>query len=410
MKLPQQHLSEVSDMLNSYYTEKILGFQEVKVKNIRENENSFEIEVEQARRACVCPCCGERTDKIHDYRRQKVKELPAFGKNVVLLLRKRRYVCSCGKRFAEPNNFLARYQRMTKRTIMEILDKLSDSRSYTAVAREFNISTSTVIRLFKHIGYSKPAKLPEVIGIDEFKGNSGGEKFHGILTDLGNRRVIDILKTRYEHDLCDYFKKYDRSKVKYFVSDMYKPYAEIAEAYFPNTTYVIDRYHWVRQAVWAFEAVRKEVQKQFGAQHRIYFKKSRHILLKHRDKLKDEDWQQVLVMLDISPTLSTAYFLKALLYAILDEPDPNKQKQLFSDWIEEASESEIPAFVKCAKTYYNWFTPITNSFFCTYTNGFTEGCNNKIKVMKRNAYGLHDLKRFRNRILFMFSHQNGVGA
>ena len=272
-------------MLNLYYTEKILGLQEVKVKNIRENENSYEIEVEQERKECICPCCGQGTDKIHDYRQQRVKELAAFGKTVILILRKRRYACSCGKRFAEPNTFLVRYQRMTKRAIMELLDKLSDNRSYTAVAREFHISVSTAIRFFKKVQYSKPTKLPEVIGIDEFKGNSGGEKFHGILTDLKERKVIDILKTRHEQDLCDYFKKYDRSNVKYFVSDMYKPYAEIAKYYFPNATYVIDKYHWVRQTIWAFEAIRKEVQKQFSKKHRVYFKKSRYLLLKHREKL-----------------------------------------------------------------------------------------------------------------------------
>ena len=276
--------------------------------------------------------------------------------------------------------------------------------------KEFHVSVSTVIRFFKKVQYSKPTKLPEVIGIDEFKGNSGGEKFHGILTDLGERKVIDILKTRYEHDLCDYFKKYDRSNVKYFVSDMYKPYAEIAKYYFPNATYVIDKYHWVRQAIWAFEAVRKEVQKQFSKKHRVYFKKSRYLLLKHRDKLTQAELQQVMIMLDISPALSTAYFLKELLYSILDEKDPDTQKKLFSDWIEEASESEISSFVKCAETYSNWLTPITNSFFCPYTNGFTEGCNNKIKVLKRNAYGLQNFKRFRNRILFMFSHQGRAGA
>ena len=397
-------------MLNLYYTEKLLGLQGVEVKNIEENEEKYEISIEQPRKSCICPCCGAKTNKIHDYRYQRVKELSAFEKKVVLILRKRRYACSCGKRFAESNTFLSKYQRMTQRAIMGLLDKLSDSRSYTSVAREFGISTSTVIRFFKNVQYSKPMELPEVIGIDEFKGNSGGEKFHGILTDLGERRVVDILKTRYEHDLCDYFKKYDRSNVKYFVSDMYKPYAEIAGAYFPNATYVIDKYHWVRQAIWAFEAVRKEVQKQFSKQHRIYFKKSRLLLLKHQNELNKKDLQQVLIMLDISSTLSTAYFLKELLYSILDETDPNKQKKLFSDWIEEAMESEIPAFIKCAKTYYNWFTPITNSFFCPYTNGFTEGCNNKIKVLKRNAYGLQNFKRFRNRILFMFSRQDRAGA
>lgn len=394
-------------MLNSYYTEKVIGFQGVVIKNFLRKENDIEIEIEQERKKCICPRCGEQTNKIHDYRRQRVKDLSLFSKKVTLILRKRRYVCSCGKRFAEPNDFLSKYQRMTKRMIMGILDKLSDSRSYTAIANEFNISTPTVIRLFRNIKYSKPTKLPEVIGIDEFKGNSGGEKFHGILTDISNKKVVDILKTRYEHDLCDYFKKYDRSYVKYFVSDMYKPYAEIAKTYFPNAIYVIDRYHWIRQAVWAFEAVRKEIQKQFSKKHRIYFKKSRHLLLKHQDKLKEDELQQVFIMLDISPTLSSAYFLKEHLYDILKESDPNRQKKLFSDWIQEAMESDIPSFVKCAKTYYNWFTPITNSFFCPYTNGFTEGCNNKIKVLKRNAYGLHDFKRFRNRILFMFSHKNG---
>ena len=55
-------------MLNSYYTKKLVGIQEVKVKNIRENEYSFEIEIKQPRKKCICPWCGERTDKIHDYR------------------------------------------------------------------------------------------------------------------------------------------------------------------------------------------------------------------------------------------------------------------------------------------------------------------------------------------------------
>ena len=48
---------------------------------------------------------------------------------------------------------------------------------------------------------------------------------------------------------------------------------------------------------------------------------------------------------------------------------------------------------------------IINSFSTTITNGFTEGCNNKIKVLKRNAYGYKNFKRFRNRILHIFSHQ-----
>ena len=390
-------------MLCSYFTEKLLGLQDVNIKNIDENEKSLYIEIEQPRKESVCPVCGKRTRRIHDYRCQKIKDATARGKRIILILRKRRYACSCGKRFYEPNEYVGRYQRMTKRAIEAIIESLASVRSYTEIAREYGVSASTVIRCFKTVNYPKPSSLPEVMGIDEFKGNSGGEKFHAILTDIKEKKVIDILKTRKEVDLCQYFKGYDRKNVKYFVSDMYKPYAEIAATYFPNATYVIDKYHWIRQMTWAFEAVRKEVQKRFSKQHRIYFKHSRGLLLKHEEDLTEEQHRQVYIMLDIDPDLSTAYFLKEMLYRILKESEPDKQKKLLSDWIEEADESEIPSFKRCAQTYRNWFKPICNSFYCPYTNGFTEGCNNKIKVLKRNAYGLRNFRRFRNKILYMFS-------
>ena len=55
---------------------------------------------------------------------------------------------------------------------------------------------------------------------------------------------------------------------------------------------------------------------------------------------------------------------------------------------------------------HNWYSGIINSLYSPITNGFTEGCNNKIKVLKRNAYGYKNFNRFRNRILHIFSHQN----
>ena len=64
----------------------------------------------------------------------------------------------------------------------------------------------------------------------------------------------------------------------------------------------------------------------------------------------------------------------------------------------------IPQFEKCADSMQNWLTGILNSFSSLHTNGFTEGCNNKIKVLKRNAYGYKNFGRFRNRILHIFSH------
>ncbi len=208
------------------------------------------IYIELERKEHICPCCGAKTNVIHDYRNQPIKDIVAFGKNVVLILRKRRYRCSCGKRFAEHNSFVPRYYRMTSRLIAHILNKLSDERSFSSVARECNMSVSTVIRIFDCISDPKPKIMPEAVGIDKFKRNTNGEKYQCILTDLSNGKVIDIMPTRFESDLCTYFKSTDRSKVKYFVSDMWTTYSQIAKTYFKNSVYVVDKYHWIRQVIW----------------------------------------------------------------------------------------------------------------------------------------------------------------
>lgn len=393
-------------MLNSYYTKEILKKQGVNVKNIEETEKGQIIHIEMPRKKCVCPVCGRETDRIHDYRTQTIKELPAFGKQILLMLRKRRYICECGKRFYEDVPFICKYQRMTKEYIMQMLNRLREVRSYVSVAREFNVSITTVIRYFGIINYSKPKYLPEAIGIDEFKGNTGGEKYNCILTDLTNGKVFDILCTRYQHDLIDYFKKYskeERAKVKYFVSDMYTTYAEIAKTYFKNAAYITDKYHWVRQAIWAFEKVRKEYQKKLPADQRKYFKHSRRLLLKHWDKLTDYERQQVNIMLYASPELSQAHFLKELLYKINDAKSISDSCKYFTEWIKNANDCGLEPFERCAATYRRWYHSIINSLKFKYSNGFTEGCNNKIKILKRNAFGFSNFKRFRNRILFIFS-------
>lgn len=88
---------------------------------------------------------------------------------------------------------------------------------------------------------------------------------------------------------------------------------------------------------------------------------------------------------------------------ILDCQDRQSARKAMSDWINSAYDCGIPRFVKCAKAIQNWLTGILDSFTKPLTNGFIEGCNNKIKVLKRNAYGYRDFNRFRNRILHMFS-------
>ena len=395
-------------MLYNHFTEKLIGLQHIEVKKIEKTENSIHIFCKLKQVPHKCPCCGKITDKIHDYREQVIKDIPAFGKHLFIHLKKRRYCCSCGKRFAEKNDFLPRYHRMTNRLSAYILDKLRSEVSFSGIAREVNLSVSTVIRVFDMVSYL-PKKLPTALSIDEFKGNTGGEKYQCILTDPVNKIVLDILPKRNETYLTHYFHHFDKSvrnKVNFFVSDMWKPYSNISSVWFKNAIQIVDKYHWIRQVIWAFESVRKEKQKKFSKSHRRYFKKSRQLLLKRFNYLSDEQKQQVNIMLYASPILSNAHFYKEDFLNILDCKDRISAQKAMSHWINSASNCGIPQIQKCAKTMVNWLTGILNSFTSNITNGFTEGCNNKIKVLKRNAYGYTNFNRFRNRILHIFSHQN----
>jgi len=393
-------------MLYNNNSEKLVGLQELEIKNVDENDGIMIISAEMYRKEQVCPCCKEKTNTIHDYRIQKIKDIPAFGKHIVIQLRKRRYRCiDCGKRFFEKNDWLPRYHRMTNRLSAYIIDKLREVLTFTSVSREVNLSPTTVIRMFNLVSYSNRS-LPEVIGIDEFKGNTGGDKYQCIITDIKNGRVLDVLPTRYKHELCSYFKDFDRTGTTHFISDMWEPYEDISKTFFKKSTHVIDKYHYIRQVFWAFEAVRKEEQKKYCKENRLLFKRSKKLLTSQYEFLTPEEKQTVDYILYISDPLLHAHHLKEDFYKILKCTDRESAKQELSDWIQYAQDSGIPRFSECANTFINWSDGILNSFTCPYTNGFTEGCNNKIKVLKRTAYGYRNFKRFRNRILHIFSDKN----
>ena len=395
-------------MLYTDFTEKLLGLQGLIITNIEQTEENILIYAEMERKEHNCICCGTATNTVHDYRTQVIKDIPAFGKLVRIILRKRRYRCPhCDKRFFENSSFLPKYHRITKRLAMFILDRLRNERSFTSVAREVNLSVSTIIRIFDVVSYPK-AKLPTALSIDEFKGNTWGEKYQCILTDPVNKMVLDILPERYGHYLTNYFKEFskeERNNVKYFVSDMWKTYSITADVWFKNATQIVDKYHWIRQAIWAFENVRKEEQKKLSPELKRYFKRSKSLLIKRYDTLEDEDKQAVNVMLYYSVNISRAHWYKEQFLKIIACKDTESARKAMSEWIEAAESCGIPQFEKCAVTMRNWYKGIINSFSSPITNGFTEGCNNKIKVLKRNAYGYKNFKRFRNRILHMFSHQ-----
>jgi transposase len=85
-----------------------------------------------------------------------------------------------------------------------ILEAFRKKTSATDIAEQYDISLPTALRYFDYIDYHC-TELPEVLSIDEFKGNAGGEKYQSIITDPQSKKILDILPNRFEGDLIRYF-------------------------------------------------------------------------------------------------------------------------------------------------------------------------------------------------------------
>lgn len=388
--------------MHSNNTNELLHLKGVTIKKLDHYSPTIKVLLETKPKIHTCPACGQETKRIHDYRVQVVKHFPLMYKPVELHLKKRRYVCACGKRFYENYDFLARYKRLSNHLVKYILNECRDQVAFSTISRKLGVSLPTVIRTFDQINYPKPSQLPEVLCIDEFRGNSGGNKFQCILVDGKHHKILDILPGRTHLHLVNYFStysKHERRRVKFFVCDMWTPYVQLAQQYFPNAKIITDKYHFMRQVTWAMDKVRVQAQKTMPADRRKYYKSSKSLLLKHMYRVPESKHLELNIMLGYHDDLRVTHYLKEQFYQICVNPKYGEKREQFLFWIGQARKSKIKALVDVSNTFYTWREYILNALKYRYTNGVTEGFNNKIKVIKRIGYGYRNFRRFRNLIL-----------
>ena len=240
-----------------------------------------------------------------------------------------------------------------------------------------------------------------MISLDEFKGNSGGQKYNSIIVDPKEKEVLDVLPNRFESDLVKYFSQFsNKNEVKFFVCDMNPHFRQVARICFPQATIVADKYHVIRQVYWAMEKVRKNEQNKLSKRFRKYFKRSKHLLAKRMENLTPEEMERLALMFEIAPRLADAYRIKNDFLTVIRSKSSIEGKQRLIDWLFSVEVMDLPEFHDCTKAYHNWFREILNSMDVPWTNGYIEGCNNKTKVLKRVSYGMRNFNNFRKRILF----------
>lgn len=387
------------------------------------------IYIEIAKRVHRCPSCGNETVRVHDYRVRKIKHQYSLGNKAILHYRRRRYVClSCHKRFPEDNQFVEKHHKISNHTLKVILQEYSKKQSIKDLGNRLNISYHTVMRYVnKHITPVR-ARLPEVLSIDEFKNLSKGDgKYAFLMVDPVNKKLIDVFPNRRKHNLEAYFMRVpleERNQVKVVISDLWDPYRQLVAKVFPKAILIADRYHFIRQLYWGLQDVRKRIMSKYkkGTLEYHILKKYWKFILKYTHNLSLKHFKSrrlgyhvtpgeiVEMARNIDDDLKLAIDLKDEFYELLHTASYEEAPSLLEEFIYKLKQSNIPEYDYVAKTYTNWGTEIANSFYQevneetgeiidkNYTNGFIEGLNNKIKVIKRVSFGYRNFSNFRSRI------------
>ena len=413
--------------MHDNYTLKLLDLKDehLKVTKIDRQNGKYYAHVKYSHGYQICPHCGSITSKIHDYRTKVIKHGVINGEFGYLVYHMRRYVCKCCfKKFNEPHNFVEKYGKVSNLTKRLILKESTKLNNFKTISENLNISFSTVVRyLDKHIKVSRKP-LSEVISIDEFKNHTKGDgKYSVCITDPINKKILDILPDRKSKHLVEYFRRIpieERDNVKYIIIDMWDPYRQIALKYFPKAILIVDKFHFSRHIFWAFNSVRVNIMNKFKTDSDEY-----HLLKKY--------WKTLMSPSNKLNTLNTIYDKK--LNEKLTGPQIQKRASLIDPRLKDALiiknfffnnvnnytdglefitdlrdylyDSVNPEFKSLVSMFRNWNDGIINSFTVyqdkKLTNGFIEGLNNYIKVIKRISFGYRNFKRFKTRIIHLFN-------
>jgi transposase len=270
------------------------------------------------------------------------------------------------------------------------------------LARRYGLSERTVFRwTFERSRGGRPRKLGRAIGIDEYARRKG-HHYNTLIVDLDKGRPIATFKGRRADDVIAWFKsrpQAERDRVEVVVLDMSKTFFAAIKEVLGDKVHVIDRFHIVQQAVEVLDEVLRSVQKQLDPEEAKALKKLRKRWLKSADQLHvDEliaryEWRRRFPKL--RETLDWVQDLRTWFERKYEKP----AREALLKLIERASQSAQEPLQRIAGTLTRWFNPIVRYIRNRYTNGMTEGFNNKIKLIQRMAYGLRNEHNRRKRIL-----------
>ena len=347
----------------------------------------------------ICEGCGGRVRTLHDMVYRQVRDLPILDAATWLVVPRRGVAFpTCGPRL-ERLSWLGRYSRVTKR-LAESVARLCAVLPIKQVAAFFGLSWSTVKAIDKR--YLEAALGPvdlrgvQVIAMDEFAIQKG-HRYATVIIDPSVKKVLWVGRGRSREAIRPFFERLGqegRTALKAVAMDMNAAYEEEVRYQCPKAEIVYDLFHVVaKYGREVIDRVRVDEANRLKGDRtaRKVVKGAKWLLLKNRENIKkDEDRVRLDELLAANRSLMCVYVLKDDLKELWRLRDRNQAGTAWDSWVSRAIESGIAPLIAFANKLQKYLDGILSHCRWPLHTSLLEGFNNKIKVIKRMAYGFRD--------------------
>jgi transposase len=344
----------------------------------------------------------------YDRKVRQVRDLSCGDTRIYLELEVRRVVCrDCGKVKREQLDFLADNPLYTKRFAYYVGRRCRQA-TIKDVAQELALDWHTVKALEKQYMQAQLARAgtpaPMVIGIDEISVRKG-HTYRIVVSDLIRERPIWFGgEDRSEASMGGFYAwlgERKSARIRLAAMDMWKPFRLATQARAPQAAILFDKFHIMRHLGEALDTVRKREYARLSGRDRRYIKGQKYTLLSRRENLTLDGKKALKTLLAANKRLNTAYVLKESFGQLWSYKREGWARRFFENWRASLKWQRLEPYEKFATMIDRHWDGI--AAYCRPENkvslGFVEGLNNKIRVIQRRAYGLHDEDYLRLKVL-----------
>jgi transposase len=356
---------------------------------------------------CRCSACGSREVISRGHAERRFRCVPIGSHPTAVVLPIPRVECrACGSvrqvevPFADPRRS---YTRAFERYALE----LSRRMTIRDVAHHLDVGWDLIKDIPKRDlsrRYAKPKlKHLRAIAIDEIA-VARGHRYLTVVMDLESGAVAFVGDGKGADALEPFWKRLRPSKarVEAVAMDMSGAYQSAVRANLPKAAIVFDRFHVVKLFNDKLSDLRRALYREAtDVQHKEVLKGTRWLLLKNPENLDEEKDERgrLREALKLNEPLATAYYLKDDLRRFWEQPGKRFATTFLDGWIRRAEATGIKVLQQMAKTLAAHRSGLLAYYDVMISSGPMEGTNNKIKTMKRQAYGFRDREFFKLKIL-----------